>query len=237
MTRSNRAHTGFTLIELLVVIAIIAILAGILFPVFAKARDRARTAACLSNGRQIGMAVRMYVDDWSDTWPVFQAYNTQQPHLGVEVALLAYSKDKNIFRCPNDSGGPALSGTGFDTYHAAFGSSYRFTKGCFSVVNGLSRENDALLDMPTRIVKDGAFIGPSNTRIIRDEMMPWADPKVDTSGNYFYEGWYRTWHSQGATIIFADGHAEFVSSGQRFDEQFVSPDGVRSIDGYGNGYD
>ncbi len=178
MTRSNRAHTGFTLIELLVVIAIIAILAGILFPVFAKARDRARTAACLSNGRQIGMAVRMYVDDWSDTWPVFQAYNTQQPHLGVEVALLAYSKDKNIFRCPNDSGGPALSGTGFDTYHAAFGSSYRFTKGCFSVVNGLSRENDALLDMPTRIVKDGAFIGPSNTRIIRDEMMPWPTRKL-----------------------------------------------------------
>lgn len=227
---------GFTLIELLVVIAIIAILAGLMFPVLARARDRARTAACLSNGRQIGMAVRMYVDDNRDCWPVFQAYNTQQPHLGVEVVLLPYSKERDIFRCPSDNGGPALDGTAYTTYHAAFGSSYRFTKGCFSIVNGLSRENDTPLDMPTRIVRDGSFVSPANTRIIRDEMMPWADPKVDTAGKYFYEGWYRQWHSRGATIIFADGHAEFVTSAQRFDEQYVSPEGVRSIDEIGRAH-
>ncbi len=232
-----RPCRGFTLIELLVVIAIIAILAGILFPVFAKARDRARAAACVSNARQIGMAVRMYVHDNRDAWPVFQAYNTQQPHLGIEVVLLPYTKDRDVFRCPSDNGGPALDGTGLDTYHAAFGCSYRFSKGCFSVVNGLSRENDTLLSLPTRIITDGMFVFPAETRIIRDEMMPWADPKVDRAGRYFYEGWYRTWHASGATIIFADGHAEFVTSGQRFDEQYVSPDGVRSIDGYGSGYD
>src|SRR5687768_17105181 len=59
---------GFTLIELLVVIAIIAILAAILFPVFAQARDKARSATCLSNNKQIGVAVAMYTADYDETY-------------------------------------------------------------------------------------------------------------------------------------------------------------------------
>lgn len=66
-----RRSSGFTLIELLVVIAIIAILAAILFPVFAQAREKARQASCMSNGRQQGLAVRMYVQDNDETWPEF----------------------------------------------------------------------------------------------------------------------------------------------------------------------
>src|SRR5947209_5125037 len=60
------AARAFTLIELLVVIAIIAILAGLLFPVFAQARESARTAQCLSNARQIGMGAAMYAGDYDD---------------------------------------------------------------------------------------------------------------------------------------------------------------------------
>ncbi|HEX5322780.1 MAG TPA: prepilin-type N-terminal cleavage/methylation domain-containing protein, partial [Capsulimonadaceae bacterium] len=60
---------GFTLIELLVVIAIIAILAAILFPVFATAREKARQATCLSNEKQIGLAMNMYVQDYDETLP------------------------------------------------------------------------------------------------------------------------------------------------------------------------
>src|SRR3954449_4033705 len=70
MTRRRRGR-GFTLIELLVVIAIIAILAAILFPVFAQARDKARSAACLSNTKQMGAALQMYAQDNDETLPEY----------------------------------------------------------------------------------------------------------------------------------------------------------------------
>ncbi|MFA0761345.1 MAG: hypothetical protein HZLCBSQH_001451 [Candidatus Fervidibacterota bacterium] len=63
---------GFTLIELLVVIAIIAILAAILFPVFSQAREKARQATCLTYTKQIGLACKMYVQDYDETWPMQQ---------------------------------------------------------------------------------------------------------------------------------------------------------------------
>lgn len=88
---------GFTLIELLVVIAIIAILAAILFPVFAKAREAARKTACLNNGKQIGTGVMMYVQDYDEMYPTadFGGYVAQvQP----------YVKNIDLWRCPSKSG-------------------------------------------------------------------------------------------------------------------------------------
>src|ERR1700676_4164590 len=66
--RYSRSRNGFTLIELLVVIAIIAILAAILFPVFARARESAKKTSCLSNTKQIGLAAMMYLNDYDDTY-------------------------------------------------------------------------------------------------------------------------------------------------------------------------
>src|SRR5439155_22212011 len=69
MEETVKRRTGFTLIELLVVIAVIAILAAILFPVFAQARAKAWQATCTSNLKQLGGAVLMYVQDWDETFP------------------------------------------------------------------------------------------------------------------------------------------------------------------------
>lgn len=93
---------GFTLIELLVVIAIIAILAAILFPVFSKAREQARTSRCQANLKQIGIAIQMYRDNNSGFLP--QAYNiwvAQEDQANYFKALAAYTKSIGVFICPN----------------------------------------------------------------------------------------------------------------------------------------
>src|SRR3954464_13938987 len=73
------SRRAFTLIELLVVIAIIAILAAILFPVFAQARDRARMTACLSNMKQIGASLMLYVQDYDETYPYIRFHGVDTP--------------------------------------------------------------------------------------------------------------------------------------------------------------
>ena len=100
-TRSHRAGSrakGFTLIELLVVIAIIAILAAILFPVFARARENARRASCQSNLKQISLGIFQYTQD----------YDEKMPHLGGgevwNLLTQPYLKSTQIFACPSHSG-------------------------------------------------------------------------------------------------------------------------------------
>ena len=98
--------SGFTLIELLVVIAIIAILAAILFPVFARARESARRASCLSNLKQLGLAIVMYAQDYDDTFPGCASwtsspwYNPPYYSVGFKPTIMPYVKNAQVFLCP-----------------------------------------------------------------------------------------------------------------------------------------
>jgi prepilin-type N-terminal cleavage/methylation domain-containing protein/prepilin-type processing-associated H-X9-DG protein len=249
-------HHAFTLIELLVVIAIIALLAAILFPVFAQAREKARQTTCLSNMRQAGLALRMYVQDYDETFPLFYAYHTQPPadepgHQGVEVLLLPYTKNKEIFRCPSDSGGPVPQSTPSNTeyggcsnwgsksrsYRDCYGTSYRFARGGFSIIAGVSHQNNVPCVVgndyctPNGGVTDAAFARPADTYILREEMLPWFGGDKDPGGARYgyFPDYYRQWHTQGGSFVFADGHAKFVTSGGQFDRLACSPDGTMTF--------
>jgi len=95
-------RNGFTLIELLVVIAIIAILAAILFPVFARTRDKARSANCMSNVRQVGLAFQMYVQTSDGKWPEPDAATIAGNvfNLVPTSKLARFAKNAEIFWCP-----------------------------------------------------------------------------------------------------------------------------------------
>ena len=92
---------GFTLIELLVVIAIIAILAAILFPVFAQAREKARQTSCLSNLKNIGTAVMLYADDNHETYPLTYSGDPNSATCNLPGALNSYIKNYAIWYCPS----------------------------------------------------------------------------------------------------------------------------------------
>jgi prepilin-type N-terminal cleavage/methylation domain-containing protein/prepilin-type processing-associated H-X9-DG protein len=103
---SKRHRNGFTLIELLVVIAIIAILAAILFPVFAKAREAARSTSCKSNLKQIGLAANMYKQDYDETLPFSVNGQNSFTWAGTGTTYwayfyLPYTKNQQIWACPS----------------------------------------------------------------------------------------------------------------------------------------
>lgn len=115
----HRHRRGFTLIELLVVIAIIAILAAILFPVFAQAREKARQTSCLSNMNQLGKAAMMYAQDYDELLVPHRTVNTLNPFVGQYPAsqanvndrtfwcslLQPYVKNLQVFKCPSNPNG------------------------------------------------------------------------------------------------------------------------------------
>jgi prepilin-type N-terminal cleavage/methylation domain-containing protein/prepilin-type processing-associated H-X9-DG protein len=105
----SRRQKGFTLIELLVVIAIIAILAAILFPVFAQAREKARQITCVSNEKQISLGVAMYCQDYDETYPIAWSqqgawFETVDPYIkaGVKSGALFDASLKGVWHCPSD---------------------------------------------------------------------------------------------------------------------------------------
>jgi prepilin-type N-terminal cleavage/methylation domain-containing protein/prepilin-type processing-associated H-X9-DG protein len=112
-TAGSRKQAGFTLIELLVVIAIIAILAAILFPVFARARENARRASCQSNLKQIGLGLMQYTQDYDEKLPHCRMDNSSFDSNGETIAapvvwtilVQPYVKSTQLFTCPSNAKG------------------------------------------------------------------------------------------------------------------------------------
>lgn len=121
VARTRSGAQGFTLIELLVVIAIIAILAAILFPVFSQARDKARAAACLSNQKQVGLAVMQYTQDYDEMLPLNQDFGASGPYNWQRVywtLVDPYVKGDQVLFCPSDPDPGVFGAAGRQSYIA-----------------------------------------------------------------------------------------------------------------------
>jgi prepilin-type N-terminal cleavage/methylation domain-containing protein/prepilin-type processing-associated H-X9-DG protein len=212
MTRRGSRDTawGFTLIELLVVIAIIAILAAILFPVFAKARDQARKASCGSNMRQFGLALNMYVQDWDETLPgqpfAFTLPDFMDPSAPRNWCreLYPYYKNRQMLICPSaiDSGWEGKSKTSY------------MVNGVVSRARGLPL---AQIPNPAEILflVECNYYGPFAIGRPHDHgngtyqwwhYAPW-DPKMSRPPDY--EAYHAT-HGDGANFVFCDGHTRYM---------------------------
>ena len=237
--RPGRA-AGFTLIELLVVIAIIAILAAILFPVFAKARDKGRQAVCLSNLRQMGTALVMYSQDYDEThpgvWfgpPSLQSWS--QPSNATLFykwmdAVYPYVKNEQVFDCPSDGVNRKYvfrnrdGSNGYGSYamsNAYYKVGDHFT-GPTSDYNQPFLLHLAAIQVPSETVwvVDGGMPGIKNPEWKSYEFW-WYDPAEinstfptpkGTSPRYFQNIVAR--HSDMVDVIYCDGHARAVNLDQ-----------------------
>jgi len=205
-----KSFKGFTLIELLVVIAIIAILAAILFPVFAQAREKARQTTCLSNLKQIGLALNMYVQDYDETFPMLK----DSAHLWpaqrwstLPGVLEPYMKSEKMWICPSlpkESAGTMISG-------------YVANNICFGLWGGNADEGIAKATVAYTPPSYGQFEHVSEVICAKDgktnQIWQFNAPNYGWGSN-MYGGddpsqRQLSAHSEGVNCTFADGHAKF----------------------------
>jgi len=222
----RRNREGFTLIELLVVIAIIAILAAILFPVFAKARDKARQAACLSNQKQVGLALMQYVQDYDERFVVSRYWAP----LGGGYSLVTtsgygwfhplgpYLKSKGVLSCPSSNNWFALSGARDGTLNAYWCGSQNADGSWASCGRGASGPS------PTQAANMASIVSPANVIAVFEVGMGRTSNTGDVNsgfyGDFFGQYGYASAstgypnpppHAGGSTFVFADGHAKWYN--------------------------
>jgi len=187
---------GFTLIELLVVIAIIAILAAILFPVFARAREKARQTACLSNVKQLGLAFMMYAQDYDERM-AFSSGGYENTSRKWWDLIVPYVKNADIFCCPSYNN----AGANVVTYN------YNYNIGRYGDSGGGVRLADIQYPAQTVITneKNSCHKTLGSTSLCCWAMRYWP------ATNVYYWGEWELPHNQGCNLALADGHAKWYS--------------------------
>jgi prepilin-type N-terminal cleavage/methylation domain-containing protein/prepilin-type processing-associated H-X9-DG protein len=215
------ARPGFTLIELLVVIGIIAILAAILFPVFAQTREKARQASCLSNCRQIGVAVMMYAEDNEESFPLYAHYPNNSPWW-YEV-IQPYTKSKELFTCPSvrvrldkaPAGLPTASAFGLNGYGVNYQHVIQYGPGFAPAGPTQGPQRLERLARPADTIMIGDAQGGDRGSTAGTGWPALYCPLEPGPSWLAAEGLDKTWaladrHSEGGNYIFADGHVRWM---------------------------
>ncbi len=194
-------RSGFTLIELLVVIAIIAILAAILFPVFARARAKAQQNSCLSNVKQLALATIMYASDNNDTLPPVHEGVWTNP-VCWHIVLQPYIKNRGILECPLDPLKPAGTCTCYEQPDPPT-SSYLHNN------NGSGTYDWWSLAVKLKIMQYPAERLMICDAIARTDWPGWTGWNAPL---YWYgsETLVGDWHNGGANVAYTDGHAKWL---------------------------
>ncbi|BCM88523.1 hypothetical protein IAD21_00356 [Abditibacteriota bacterium] len=221
-----QGRKAFTLIELLVVIAIIAILAAILFPVFARARENARKSSCMSNLKQIGLAELQYVQDYDETYSGSFRDNPGTDRVSYPEMIFPYIKSTQIFTCPSGGDAQRFNNNGVQdctpnpiTCKAFINYSYNsITQFDIGNSNGDRSNNPAakITDPATTIlIMDGD--GKNNGGAAYYNT--WRSNETDIVGSYYGNTWVGTRdtsltptrrHLEGANILWYDGHVKWL---------------------------
>jgi prepilin-type N-terminal cleavage/methylation domain-containing protein/prepilin-type processing-associated H-X9-DG protein len=199
---------GFTLIELLVVIAIISILAAILFPVFARARENARRTSCMSNLKQLGLGMMQYTQDYDEHFPIYRAASaitaTIRP-IGWADIMQPYVKSEQILQCPSESGGPSGDPVSGD-----------YTDYAYNLYIGGYNSDSSHPGSQDSGLSQGALTQPTLTILLTDYTAGTSDRWTcgqtgsvcaTTGMASIYAGSIR--HLDGANLAFADGHVKW----------------------------
>ena len=175
MSTRLRPNEGFTLIELLVVIAIIAILAAILFPVFAQAREKARQTACISNLNQIGKALMMYQSDYDGTLPPSQLPGSGTNVVSWPTMIQPYVKNDQVFVCPSTATGTFAPDAAYIVSTTRAYTGRTRTAVSFGVLTGA----DGTTEGPPFLVSGLSY----GRNLIPDTAAAWKTPNFKTAAN------------------------------------------------------
>lgn len=205
----NKHTSGFTLLEILIVIAIVVLLAALLFPAFARAKEKAHMATCSSNLRQIYVGLNIYAADYNRYYPPPRSYELSTIDCDWMDALYPYIKSAKVFQCPSNPRGD---------YQPTCKPSETLEDRTI-----LNHDGSYIINTGGKIhLRESNFYSPSSTLLLTEGtsasfgITGMGNPNIEHSG-------IEAHHNNGCNVCFADGHVKWLKYEKLYDGDLWRP--------------